>query len=88
MPAFFPDPARGRVPLAWAFDPNLADRAPQALVYAYRHATTNDFFIAGDSGAGYLNPRALTVGRIPSCRVALGPGPNGLPLPHITSAGT
>jgi hypothetical protein len=49
------------VPLGWAFDPNLADRAPQALVYAYRHATTNDFFIAGDSGAGYLNPRALTV---------------------------
>ena len=59
--AFFSDPQRGRVPLGWAFDPNLADRAPQALVYAYRHATTNDFFIAGDSGAGYLNPRALTV---------------------------
>ena len=61
VPAFFKDPARGNVPLAWAFDPNLADRAPQALVYAYRHATTNDFFIAGDSGAGYLNPRALTI---------------------------
>ena len=59
--AFFSDPQRGRLPLGWAFDPNLADRAPQALVYAYRHATTNDFFIAGDSGAGYLNPRALTV---------------------------
>ena len=59
--AFFSDPQRGRVPLGWAIDPNLADRAPQALVYAYRHATTNDFFIAGDSGAGYLNPRALTV---------------------------
>ena len=59
--AFFSDPQRGRVPLGWAFDPNLADRAPQALVYAYCHATTNDFFIAGDSGAGYLNPRALTV---------------------------
>jgi hypothetical protein len=58
--AFFSDPQRGRVPLGWAFDPNLADRAPQALVYAYRHATTNDFFIAGDSGAGYLNPRGLT----------------------------
>jgi hypothetical protein len=57
---FFSDPERGRVPLGWAFDPNLADRAPQALVYAYRHATTNDCFIAGDSGAGYLNPRALT----------------------------
>ena len=59
--AFFSDPQRGRVPMGWAFDPNLADRAPQALVYAYRHATTNDFFISGDSGAGYLNPRALTV---------------------------
>ena len=59
--AFFSDPQRGQVPLGWAFDPNLADRVPQALAYAYRHATTNDFFIAGDSGAGYLNPRALTV---------------------------
>lgn len=59
--AFFADKARGQVPLGWAFDPNLSDRAPQAMAYAYRHATPNDFFIAGDSGAGYLNPRALTV---------------------------
>lgn len=59
VPAFFKDPARGAVPLGWAFDPNLADRAPQALAYAYRHATPNDFFISGDSGAGYLNPRGL-----------------------------
>ena len=61
VPAFFRDPQRGRTPLGWAFDPNLADRAPQALAYAYRHASSNDFFIAGDSGAGYLNPRGLTV---------------------------
>jgi hypothetical protein len=61
VPLAFADPARGEIPLAWAFDPNLADRAPQALVYAYRNATSNDFFIAGDSGAGYLNPRSLTV---------------------------
>ncbi len=60
VPRFFRDPQRGRVPLGWAFNPNLADRAPQALVYARRHATPNDFFIAGDSGAGYVNPRALT----------------------------
>lgn len=60
VPAYFRDPQRGQVPLGWAFDPNLADRAPQALAYAYRHATTNDFFIAGDSGAGYLNPLGLT----------------------------
>jgi hypothetical protein len=61
VPAFFRDPARGAVPLGRAMDPNLADRVPQALAYAYRHATTNDFFIAGDSGAGYLNPRGLTI---------------------------
>jgi len=61
VPAFFRDAERGRVPLGWAFNPNLADRAPHVLAYAYRHATSNDFFVAGDSGAGYLNPRALTV---------------------------
>jgi hypothetical protein len=61
VPAFFNDPQRGRVPLGWAFNPNSADRAPHALAYAYRHATANDFFISGDSGAGYLNPRGLTV---------------------------
>jgi hypothetical protein len=61
VPLFFRDSDRGCVPLGWAFNPNLADRVPQALVYAYRQASSNDFFIAGDSGAGYLNPRALTV---------------------------
>lgn len=61
VPTFFNDPQRGQVPLGWAFDPNLADRAPHVLAYAYRHATTNDYFIAGDSGAGYLNPRGLTI---------------------------
>jgi len=60
VPSFFADHERGAVPLGWAFDPNLADRAPQVLAYAYRHTTTNDFFIAGDSGAGYLNPLGLT----------------------------
>lgn len=61
VPAFFRDETRGQVPLGWAFDPNLSDRAPQAFAYAYRHASAQDFFIAGDSGAGYLNPRPLTV---------------------------
>ena len=61
VPAFFRDPALGQVPLGWAFNPNLAQRAPQALVYARRHATTNDYFIAGNSGAGYVNVRALTL---------------------------
>jgi hypothetical protein len=59
--AFFADPTRGQVPLGWAFNPNLADRVPHVLAYAYRRASSNDFFIAGDSGAGYVNARALTV---------------------------
>ena len=59
--AFFADPARGQVPLNWAFDPNLSDRAPQAMRYAYQNASANDFFITGDSGAGYVNPRALSI---------------------------
>ena len=83
VPKFFPDPARGRVPLGWAFDPNLADRAPQAMVYAYLNATTNDFFIAGDSGAGYLNPRGLTVR--PGFQAALGAGSLEGLLPGLLS---
>jgi hypothetical protein len=61
VPALFPVRRTARVSLGWAFNPNLADRAPQALAYAYRNAALGDYFIAGDSGAGYLNPRALTV---------------------------
>jgi hypothetical protein len=61
IPAFFADKTRGQTPMGWALNPNLADRCPQALVYAYKNASTNDFFIAGDSGAGYLNARGLTV---------------------------
>jgi hypothetical protein len=61
VPTLFAVRGAARVPLGWAFNPNLADRAPQALVYAYRNAAAGDYFIAGDSGAGYLNPRALTV---------------------------
>jgi len=61
IPSLFRDLALGSVPLNWAIDPNLSDRAPQALLYAYQNATANDYFITGDSGAGYINPRALSV---------------------------
>ena len=59
LPALWNDPARGSVPLGWAFNPNLADRFPVGLDWARRTATANDHFIAGDSGAGYLNPGFL-----------------------------
>ena len=59
LPALWNDPARGTVPLGWAFNPNLADRFPVGLDWARRTATPNDHFITGDSGAGYLNPGNL-----------------------------
>ena len=63
LPAMWTDPARGTVPLAWAFDPNLSDRFAPGMVYARETKTGNDHFITGDSGAGYLNPGALQTPR-------------------------
>jgi len=54
------DPCRGNIPLSWAFNPNLSDRAPHVFDYVYNTKTPNDYFIAGDSGAGYINPLYLT----------------------------
>jgi hypothetical protein len=59
IPTVWDDLARGSVPLGWAFNPNLADRMPVAMVYTRRTRTPNDFFVAGDSGAGYINPGML-----------------------------
>lgn len=59
VPRLWEDPDRGSVPLNWAFNPNLAERISPALSYTRATATANDTFIAGDSGAGYLNPGML-----------------------------
>jgi hypothetical protein len=59
VPSIWDDPKRGEMPLGWAFNPNLADRASVAMVYTRQTRTDNDFFVAGDSGAGYLNPGML-----------------------------
>ncbi|MDQ2799756.1 MAG: hypothetical protein M3Y13_08955, partial [Armatimonadota bacterium] len=59
LPRLWTDPARGTVPLGWAFNPNLADRFPVGMDWARRTATPQDHFISGDSGAGYLNPGLL-----------------------------
>jgi len=59
MPTVWDDPARGTIPLGWAFNPNLADRMPLAMVCTRKTKSANDFFVAGDSGAGYVNPGML-----------------------------
>lgn len=59
LPSTWDDPARGQVPIAWGFNPNLAERFPVGMAYTRATATPNDFFVTGDSGAGYLNPHLL-----------------------------
>jgi hypothetical protein len=65
-PSIWNDPARGMIPLMWPYNPNLSDRAPHVFDYVYRTRTKNDFFAAGDSGAGYLNPTFLLEPRVHS----------------------
>ena len=62
-PRLWTDPARGQVPISWAFNPNLGDRFAYGMMWFRRHATTNDFFVSGDSGAGYVNPGLLVAPR-------------------------
>lgn len=57
------DPERGSVPIMWPIGPALSLRAPQVLHYFYTTATPNDYFVAADNGAGYLNPGELQTPR-------------------------
>jgi hypothetical protein len=66
VPLLWADPARGTIPCGWAFNPNLDRRAPQAVHYARSRATEQDWFVAGDCGAGYLNPGMLGAPRLDS----------------------
>lgn len=68
LPAIWEDPKRGTVPLGWAFNPNLAARFPAAFWYTRKTRSAQDVFVAGDSGAGYINPSLLEA-----------PRPSGLP---------
>ena len=59
IPDLWDDPNRGSIPLGWAFNPNLADRMAPGMAYTRKTKSANDCFIAGDSGAGYINPGHL-----------------------------
>ena len=63
MPRFWSDPNRGAVPISWAFNPTLAERFAPGFDYIRKTATPNDLFVAGDSGAGYVNVTALEAPR-------------------------
>ena len=63
VPKWWNDPAHGETLCTWAFNPNLDSRAPHAMDYVRTHQSPNDWFIFGDSGAGYLNPGMLAAPR-------------------------
>ena len=58
-PTLWNDPERGVIPINWAFNPNLADRFAPGFDYFRQTQTANDFFVSGDSGAGYVNPMSF-----------------------------
>ncbi len=65
VPFMWDDHNRGKIPLMWAISPVLSTRAPMAMHYVWTTATENDYFVAADSGAGYLNPGMLQQGSWP-----------------------
>lgn len=66
LPELWQNPVRGKIASGWAFNPNLVERLPVAFDWVYRTKSPVDYFIAGDSGAGYTNPTQLLPPREPS----------------------
>ncbi|HYM40424.1 MAG TPA: hypothetical protein VEY12_09865 [Thermoplasmata archaeon] len=62
MRQLWAEPERGTFPIAWSLSPLLADLAPPYLDYYYGSATSDDRFVLGPSGAGYLYPDYLGPG--------------------------
>ncbi|MGN1100382.1 MAG: hypothetical protein ACI4S9_08540 [Christensenellales bacterium] len=56
---YFNDPNRGALPLAWPIITNLADRVPHVINRMYQEATSNDYFVGGDNGFGYIHPSSF-----------------------------
>ena len=53
------DSNRGNSYLTWAINPTSLDRASVAMDYMYRHKTDKDYFMAPNSGAGWVMPTRL-----------------------------
>ncbi len=48
------DPGRGKLPLAWSYNPNLLEEYPDILSYFYETATPNDYFVSNAGAAGWF----------------------------------
>jgi hypothetical protein len=60
------DAARGSLPIGWTISPVLQQAAPGMAAYYTHTATSNDEFIAGPSGAGYMFPSRWPVEQLPA----------------------
>lgn len=58
-PTIWDHPDRGKLPLMWSISPVLERRAPMVMHNFRKTATSNDYFVAADNGAGYLMPGML-----------------------------
>lgn len=50
------DPKRGSIPIGWGTAPNMKEDYPDIIQYYYNTSTSNDYWWAESSGAGYTNP--------------------------------
>jgi GxGYxYP putative glycoside hydrolase C-terminal domain/GxGYxY sequence motif in domain of unknown function N-terminal len=60
MPKIWVDPKRGQLPVSWAINPNLDCMVAPYMYWIRSTAKGKDDFVAGDSGAGYINPYQLS----------------------------
>jgi len=58
-PDLWDNTSRRKLPMMWSISPVLAVRAPMAMHYIRKTASSRDYFAAADNGAGYLNPSML-----------------------------
>ncbi|MDR3252287.1 MAG: hypothetical protein LBT35_01800 [Tannerella sp.] len=63
-PTLWDNPSRGKTPMMWSISPVLSERVPMAWEYRRETASDNDYFVAADNGAGYLNPGELQEPRL------------------------
>jgi hypothetical protein len=51
---------RGKVPLAWGINPGMEEEIPGVMAYVLVTRTDQDYLVAANSGAGYINPQGLS----------------------------
>lgn len=51
---------RGELPLAWGLNPGMEEEIPGVLSYLLATRSPQDYLVAANSGAGYVNPQGLS----------------------------